>query len=208
MPAWCRPSHGAVSNATSGGSSGVPSPRAQDSPGKPVLERAAPARGIWHRDDPLGLIARVRRVPPGARRSSADLIESGAGLRLPNWGPPTQPGLGNRRDRSAGRSCADRGPGPLRCSVAARLPPQLPVKSAPAAGALPETATRIPSIRSVWTMSETVDPTMRALCREILGCPIVHNYTSAEAGYMALQCPVRRAFPCPVGGPVSRGSAA
>jgi phenylacetate-CoA ligase len=52
----------------------------------------------------------------------------------------------------------------------------------------------IPSLRSVWTFSEMVDDSTRALCREVLGVRIVHNYSSAETGYIALQCPECDAF--------------
>jgi phenylacetate-CoA ligase len=45
------------------------------------------------------------------------------------------------------------------------------------------------SIRSVWTMSESVDEGLRELCGEIFGCPVFSNYSSNETGYIALQCP-------------------
>jgi len=48
---------------------------------------------------------------------------------------------------------------------------------------------KIDFIESAWTISEVVDSTLRALCWEVLNCPIYNNYTSNETGYMALQCP-------------------
>lgn len=45
------------------------------------------------------------------------------------------------------------------------------------------------SIREVRTVSETLSPETRALCREVLGVKIVDIYSSQEVGYIALQCP-------------------
>ena len=52
-----------------------------------------------------------------------------------------------------------------------------------------ERRARLQSLRSVWTMSETVDDALRELCHEVFGCRIVHHYSAAETGYIALQCP-------------------
>jgi phenylacetate-CoA ligase len=52
----------------------------------------------------------------------------------------------------------------------------------------------LPGLRSMWTLSEAVDDSLRALCREVLGVRIVHNYTAAETGWMALQCPAHPHF--------------
>jgi phenylacetate-CoA ligase len=182
-------SHGAVNSATSGGSSGVPV-RVRKTALDNLFWNALHLREeIWHRDDPLGLIARIRRVPPGATPEQRALIESGAGLRLPNWGPPThlvwETGEIVLLDDRVPIADQIRALQTLQPAYLHTFPSNLRLLLAHCR----ETATRIPSIRSVWTMSETVDPTMRALCREILGCPIIHNYTSAEVGYMALQCP-------------------
>jgi phenylacetate-CoA ligase len=45
------------------------------------------------------------------------------------------------------------------------------------------------SLRCIWTMSEAVDESLRELCRETFGCPVISNYTCNETGYIALQCP-------------------
>jgi phenylacetate-CoA ligase len=52
-----------------------------------------------------------------------------------------------------------------------------------------EQGLKLDSILSVWTMSESVDDSLRELCREIFDCPILSNYSCNEVGYMALQCP-------------------
>lgn len=44
-------------------------------------------------------------------------------------------------------------------------------------------------LRGVQTIAEVLGPTVRALCAEAWGVPVVDMYTSREAGYLALQCP-------------------
>ena len=52
-----------------------------------------------------------------------------------------------------------------------------------------ETRLRLPSLREVATMSEVLDPDLRAKCRQVWGLPIVDGYSAEEAGLIALQCP-------------------
>lgn len=49
-------------------------------------------------------------------------------------------------------------------------------------------------LREVRTLGETLDPSVRDACREVLGVPIVDGYSSEEMGYIALQCPVSGLF--------------
>jgi phenylacetate-CoA ligase len=46
-----------------------------------------------------------------------------------------------------------------------------------------------PPVREVISVGGTVSPQLRARCVEVLGAPIVSNYSSQELGYLALQCP-------------------
>jgi phenylacetate-CoA ligase len=48
---------------------------------------------------------------------------------------------------------------------------------------------RLPRLRAVRTIGETVTPALRAACRESWGVPITDVYSSQELGYIALQCP-------------------
>ncbi len=52
-----------------------------------------------------------------------------------------------------------------------------------------QTNTRLPSLKSVMTLSEVVYPELRDLCRDVWAAPIQDMYSSREAGYLALQCP-------------------
>ena len=49
---------------------------------------------------------------------------------------------------------------------------------------------RLPGLRAVLTVGETVAPALRAACRDTLGVNIEDVYSSQELGYIALQCPV------------------
>ncbi|CAN5854202.1 phenylacetate--CoA ligase family protein [soil metagenome] len=57
--------------------------------------------------------------------------------------------------------------------------------------AIKRTAAVVPALRQIRTLSEVLTPETRALCREVLGVPIVDTYSAQEVGYMALQCPDR-----------------
>jgi phenylacetate-CoA ligase len=47
-----------------------------------------------------------------------------------------------------------------------------------------------PRLREVRTLSELLPPETRQLCREVWGLKIADIYSTQEAGYLALQCPV------------------
>jgi phenylacetate-CoA ligase len=49
---------------------------------------------------------------------------------------------------------------------------------------------KLPGLRAVLTVGETVAPGLRAACRDTLGVDIEDTYSSQELGYIALQCPV------------------
>ena len=49
---------------------------------------------------------------------------------------------------------------------------------------------RLPGLRAVLTVGETVSATLRTICRDTLGVDIEDTYSSQELGYIALQCPV------------------
>ena len=49
---------------------------------------------------------------------------------------------------------------------------------------------RLPGLRAVLTVGETVAPALRAACHDTLGVAIEDVYSSQELGYIALQCPL------------------
>lgn len=48
---------------------------------------------------------------------------------------------------------------------------------------------KLPALRQVRTLSECVDDELRALVEEVLGVPLVDEYSAQEVGTIALQCP-------------------
>ena len=52
-----------------------------------------------------------------------------------------------------------------------------------------ETGAKLPRLREVSTMSEVLDPSVRAACERIWGVSVVDNYSAQEVGIVALQCP-------------------
>jgi phenylacetate-CoA ligase len=54
---------------------------------------------------------------------------------------------------------------------------------------LGELGARLPGLREVRTISEALSADTRALCRDILGVPVVDTYSAEEIGYVGLQCP-------------------
>lgn len=52
-----------------------------------------------------------------------------------------------------------------------------------------ETGAKLPTLRQISTLSETLPPEARPICREVFGVEIKDMYSSKDVGYMALQCP-------------------
>ena len=48
---------------------------------------------------------------------------------------------------------------------------------------------KLPTLRHVMTFSDLLRPEARTACKEAWGVPVVDIYSSAEIGYIALQCP-------------------
>jgi phenylacetate-CoA ligase len=48
---------------------------------------------------------------------------------------------------------------------------------------------RLPGLLELRTISETLAPDLRALCREAWSVPLVDLYSASEVGYIAMQCP-------------------
>jgi len=181
-------SHGGITTSSSGGSSGVPV-RVRKTALDNLMWNAMHVRDeIWNRPDPAGTIVRIRGTSPVLTPEQQALTFS-AGLCLPDWGPPTS---------LLWRTgpiwlLNDHVPIPQQAAFLQEKQPDylftFPSNLRLLMAHFRETGAHLPLLRSVWTLSEVVDDTLRALCRDIFGCRIVHNYTSAEAGYMALQCP-------------------
>jgi phenylacetate-CoA ligase len=185
---------GHITEAATGGSTGVPV-RVRKTALDNLLWNAIHIREeIWHRDDPLGTVARILGVPGHFTAEQAAAMESPEGLMLPDWGPPTS--LLWRTGRMA--LVSSMMPMPDEAAFLSRLRPDYLFTSPSTLRLLlahcREVGLSLPSLRSVWTVREVVDDTLRETCRTVFGCRIVHNYTAAEVGYIALQCPACEHF--------------
>jgi phenylacetate-CoA ligase len=177
----CPPHHGRVDTVTSSRTTGEPV-RVQTTGLLATLWAAITLRDhAWHRRDLDAKLAAIRYT--GDQAGAPD------GVHAAGWGPAT---------------AAFAPAAPLAVlSVAATTDEHVAwlVREAPAyllvyptaleaiLRRLIATGTRLPSVREVRTISEALAPDTRALCREVLGVPLVDTYSAQEVGYIALQCP-------------------
>ena len=183
------PSHGEVKEFATGGSTGVPV-RVYKTAVDALFWNAALVREeLWHRPDPGGTIARLRSFPGHFTPEQIAQVRSPEGLIYPDWGAPHsflwRTGRTGLIDYSR--------PAAEQVAFVQRLGAQY-IQTNPSNLNLflhhcREHGIHIPTLHSVWTLSEVVDPALRRLCRDVLGVPIIDNYSSAETGYLALQCP-------------------
>jgi phenylacetate-CoA ligase len=144
---------------------------------------------IWHREDMLGTIARLRPIPDSLGEDNVRKARSPEGLSLPDWGPPM-----SLLWRTGPMALVDDGTPPSeQAERLQRLRPDY-LSANPSAlrillGHCRDAGITLPNLRAVWTLSEVVDSDLRALCQDVFGVRIVHNYSAAECGYIALQCP-------------------
>jgi len=188
------PSHGATSDVATGGSTGIPV-RIRKTALDTLFWNAIHIREeIWHREDTLGDIVRLRRVPPGVNEAQRAQICSPEGMTVADWGPPV-----NQVWRTGKMHVLESTQPPaIQIAYLQRHRPQyiftFPSNLRLLLAHMRDRKVELSGVRSVWTMSEAVDDTLRDLCRQVLGARIVHNYTAAETGWMALQCPDHDVF--------------
>ena len=186
------PAFGGTSTASSGGSTGVPV-RVLKTTLDGMMWKAAHLREFqWNGIDPGLEIANLRGATAfmNAVRKNPAAVELGRGVISPDWGPPAtllwETGKMGMLEPFE--------PIPLQAEfLIARRPSYLIMRPAGLRLLLchfREQGWKLESLKSVWTMSESVDDGLRDLCREIFGCPILSNYSCNETGYIGLQCPM------------------
>jgi phenylacetate-CoA ligase len=145
---------------------------------------------LWHGDDCAGTYAAIKGFAGSdfAAEQLADL-RSPTGLILPDWGPPMN------LVRKTGASALIHGSVSMsdKAAFLIRVQPRY-LLTAPSglrllAQYFRDHDLRLPSLKSVRTVSERLDDDVRLLCQEVFSCKIVHNYSANEVGYMAVQCP-------------------
>ena len=185
---------GSTSTASSGGSTGVPV-RVSKSAIDGLMWEAASVREIrWHGIDPSGDLATFKAELAAANADQVEAAHSGPGAELADWGAPFnliwRTGRlywmqGSQPIEKRARFLIDKRPKYL-----SARPAELRLLLAH----FRENKLSLDSIGGVLTVSEAVDDSLRQACRETFGCEIVHNYSAAETGYLALQCPTNSTF--------------
>jgi phenylacetate-CoA ligase len=188
------PSHGTLSEAGTSGSTGMPVLIRKTALDHLMWNAIHIREEFWHRENPLGSMARIRGYPSGATPEQIAAMRSVAGLRMPDWGPPT-----NLLWRTGAIGMVTYLlSAPDQAAFLRDFDPEylftLPTNLRLLLAHFRETGTRLPRLRAVWTISEIVDSALRAECREILGCGIISNYSAWETGYIALQCPLHDCY--------------
>jgi phenylacetate-CoA ligase len=186
LPAGC----GNTAESATGGSTGIPVRVRRSELDRLMWNAAAVREELWHREDPAGRMVMARRVSPRLiTPEQSAMMRSPDGLTLPDWGMPAA-----LLWRTGPLILMDhRLPLPQQVALLRRADPAYlylnPATLRLLLAELRDSRTALPSLRAVWTVGEVVDPTLRELCQDVLGVRIVHNYSAAEVGYIALQCP-------------------
>jgi phenylacetate-CoA ligase len=185
------PSFGPTSEAKSGGSTGIPV-RVLKTAVDGLMWQAAHLREFdWNGVDVSLEIANLRGALAllHSLKENSLCFEDAGGWIAPNWGPPAS------LLWETGRMGVLEPFEPLEQQAAflmKRRPGHLIMRPAGLRLLLAhfrEKGLSLDSLRSVWTMSESVDEGLRELCLEIFGCPVFSSYSCNETGYIALQCP-------------------
>ncbi len=182
-------SHGVTGETTTGGSTGIPVHVRRSAVDGLMWSAVAVREEIWHRDDMLGCMVRVRAQPDGLTEEQKRQVRSADGLQGADWGPPAA--LLWRTGRSAVLDYTT--PVPRQAEFLRRMEAVYlftdPSNLRLLLGHCRDKHIVLPDLLAVWTVSEVVDESLRRLCHDVFGVRIVANYSAAETGYIALQCP-------------------
>lgn len=137
----------------------------------------------WHGRDQSLKLAAIRALAPGVAEPPLGVVTSGWGAAseaVRNTGPAAL--LSLNADIAVQAAWLERhAPGYLLT---------YPSNLAALLAHFAQAGTRLPGLRAVLTVGETVAPSLRDLCRDTLGVAVEDVYSSQELGYIALQCPV------------------
>jgi phenylacetate-CoA ligase len=177
--------------ASSSGSTGIPVRVRKSAIDKLMWDANYIREERWHCEDVSGTYAIIKAFS-GVTFSSepaAAAVLSPEGLIQPDWGHPASLIWKTGKSGLLHSSLSV----PEKVNFLRKLQPNYLLTSPSSLrlilGYMRDNGIDLPSLRSVRTASERLDDDLRELCRDILGCRIVHNYSSNETGYIAVQCP-------------------
>lgn len=170
------PEHGEVHNLRTSGSTG-----------EPVVVRrtvltdfhwnALTMRDhLWHEIEFSGRFSAVRPTLPNH-------------VRLPNWGPPTSLLFRTGAAEAIPVAAEARQQAQWLLEFSPQVLLSFPSVAEAIAGHLRESGRRLPELRRVKSIGETLSPRLREAIQTGLGAPIVDIYSSHEVGIIAVQCP-------------------
>ena len=187
------PSHGRTGFVTTGGSTGTPVRVHKSELSMTMWEMLHVREKLWAGDDLRGTLVRISTGPTDNAEVMAQ-VRKPEGFISATWG-----GLDDAIWPTGTFGwLADRHPLPVQAAFLQRLQANylftVPSTLRLLLAYFRHTGERLPSLRRVWTMSETVDDGLREACRAVLGCEIIDNYSAAEVGFIGLQCPQNRHY--------------
>ena len=178
--------------SSSGGSTGLPVTIKKTELDGFIWDSINLREELWHRDDFLGTIANLRGINSELYSSDnfqLNTIKLAGGIVIKNWGTPTVHvwETGKMGIMQPGRPLSEQ------ADFLMELKPEYllikPSHLRLLVSYFYENQLKLSSLKSVWTMSEAVDESLRNFCKDTFACTIISNYSSAEVGYIALQCP-------------------
>lgn len=181
------PGHGRMAWIASSGSTGIPIRMTKTELSQQAWTANLLRDELWNRPNQKGTILYIRHGLDNASQELLHILRT-TGVQQKNYGPPssllwdTGPlwVIDDRCSAAHHAEIIDKIKPDYIISMPSNL--RLLLKHYQEYGGAPG------YIKSVWTASESIS-NLRELCREILRCKIIDNYSCAEAGYLALQCP-------------------
>ncbi len=183
-------SHGEIIENTTSGSTGQPLRLAKTDLHMTFWNAFLLRDMLWHRIDPRGKMAALRRDPWGD--AGADQPVQAAPHRprdLPGWG-----GVMETVFRTGSLHAYEiRRPADEQAEWLLREEPDyltaFPTTVVELAQHFRDNGQRLKRLRAIRTASEAVTEAHRDLCREVFGVEMLDAYSAEEIGYIALQCP-------------------
>ena len=182
-------SHGKTGTTTSSGSTAIPIRVTKSALVQLMWDASVLRDELWHRDNPTGTIAQLhpapRTLPPELRAR----VDSPSGLLRSDWGPPYNLiwKTGRIGLMTLTQDIADQADfiELIGADYICTFPSNLQLLKAH----YQSTTRPGPRLRAIWVGNEILSPDLRRACATFFDCPVIESYSSAETGYIALQCP-------------------